>query len=279
MKVVEIRVAEIVVGPRLRPFTERAVAAIAPSIARDGVRQPIEVAKAGKRWKLVSGLHRLEASRLAGRETIPAVVVKGNAAQLRRMELSENLTRNDLSALERCQFTAEMKRLFLAENPAAARGVAGGKARHNQQMPSVALAEWYGEIAARSERAIRTIKRQASIGETLDAAAADMLRGTDFEDNQAELEALSKRPPEQQRDIARLLKSWNSVGYTGGVREALAELTGQAAAAGERNPVGGYLDRWRRWPRANRREFVYALSDEEFEEIVELRAAATGGAA
>lgn len=274
LKVVEIPLAEIVVGPRMRPVNERAVQALAPSVSRYGVRQPIEVAKAGKGWRLVSGLHRLEASRRAGYETIPAVVVRGTVPELRKMEISENLTRNDLSALERCQFTAELKRMFLAENPEAGHG--GDRQNQTGESKRASLRTWYQEIAVRSERGGATVRRQAAIGEHLDGAAADHLRGTDFEDNQFELEALSKRPPEEQRDVARLLTHKSKP--AGSVRAALAELTGMPAAAGERNPVGGYLDRWRRWPRENRRAFIYELSDAEFEEMIELRQARDGEA-
>lgn len=273
LKIVEISIAETDTSGRLRPAHPAVVEQLAGDIEARGLRQPIEVARKGKGWQLVSGLHRFMACKSLGWSTIPSVEVTGNLPALQRDQLLENLARNELSALERCQFTAVLKGLFLSENPGAARGVAGGKARQGQQMPSLALAEWYGEIAARSERAIRTIKRQAAIGERLDEEAADRLRGSEFEDNQFELEALSKRHAEQQRQVAAMLTDPDSP--AGSVANALAALAGQPAEAADRagRTIAKALDRFRRWGRSERREFVSGLSDAEFDELVELRRA------
>ena len=279
MKIVEVPVAEIDADGRLRPAAMAVVEQLAADIARRGLRQPIEVARKarGKGWRLVSGLHRLEACKMLGREAIEAVEVTGNLPALQRDQLLENLARNELSALERCQFTAVLKGLFLSENPGAARGIAGAAAKHGVQTPSLGLAEWYSQIATRSERSKKTVQRQALIGENLDGEAADMLRGTDFEDNQFELEALCRLDPARQRQVAAKLADPGSP--VASVRDALAALAGQPADTPAKNPVAGYLDRWRAWPRAQRREFVYGLTDAEFDELVELRRAGVEGGA
>lgn len=272
MKIVEIPIAEIDAAGRLRPATASVVEQLAADIGRRGLRQPIEVARKARdnKWRLVSGLHRLEACKALGRATIEAVEVKGNLPELQRDQLLENLARNELSALERCQFTAVLKGLFLSEHPEAARGIAGGNARQNQQIPSLGLADWYGQIATRSERSKKTVQRQALIGENLDADAADLLRGTEFEDSQVELEALAKRVPEEQRAIAAMLIDPDSPARS--VREALAILVGQPAEpadAAERT-IAKLADRFRSWGRAERRKFVEALGDAELDELAEL---------
>lgn len=275
LKIVDIPVAEIDTAGRIRPATAAMVEQLARDITARKLRLPVEVAKTEKGWRLVSGLHRLEACRLLGWTAIPAIVVKGTSATLRRDEYLENLIRNELTVLERCQVTAALKQQFLEENPEAGHG---GDRRSADREQGASLASWYANIAARSERAKRTIQLQASIGERLDARAADRLRGTDFEDNQSELEALSKRHAEEQRAIAAMLTDPESPANN--VREALAMLAGQPAdrADGDERAIRGLVDRWRRWPRANRREFIYALTDEEFDEMVELRRARAGEA-
>ena len=83
-------------------FDEVALADLADSIRAHGVIQPIEVeATADGRYRLHHGERRWRASKLAGRETIPAVVAparSGGETLLRA--LLENLHREDLNAIE-----------------------------------------------------------------------------------------------------------------------------------------------------------------------------------
>jgi sulfiredoxin len=51
------------------------VEALAESIIEEGLKVPIKVREDGERWVLVEGLHRLEACRALGEETITGVVV------------------------------------------------------------------------------------------------------------------------------------------------------------------------------------------------------------
>ncbi|MBK4722011.1 ParB/RepB/Spo0J family partition protein [Azospirillum sp. YIM DDC1] len=100
-EVVELDLERIDPNPHQprRHFDETALQALAESIHRVGVRQPIGVRKGdGGRYTLVWGERRVRASRLAGRSTIYALLVKdGNGAEL---ALIENLQREDLDAVE-----------------------------------------------------------------------------------------------------------------------------------------------------------------------------------
>lgn len=208
MLVKTIDIADIEVKDRLRPVTPDAVKGLAEDIAKRGLRQPIEVTaqSRGKTYRLVAGAHRLAACKLAGLETIEAFVVSGTIPELRRAEILENISRNDLNALERAQFLAELKRLFQEEHPEARNG--GDRVSAEYQSANVGkLVDWYAEVAARSERAIRTIEREASIGLRLTRQAADILRGSDIEDSQKELEALARLDDTLQVNIAKRLAS------------------------------------------------------------------------
>ena len=87
--------------PRTR-FDEVALAELAESIRAHGVIQPIEVeATADGRYRLHHGERRWRASRLAGRETIPAIVAPPRAADEALVRgLIENLHRADLNPIE-----------------------------------------------------------------------------------------------------------------------------------------------------------------------------------
>lgn len=100
-EVVELDLALIDPNPHQprRHFDEAALQALAASIRRVGVRQPVGVRKGdGGRYALVWGERRVRAARLAGRDTIYALLVKdGNTAEL---ALIENLQREDLDPVE-----------------------------------------------------------------------------------------------------------------------------------------------------------------------------------
>ncbi|HYD68955.1 ParB/RepB/Spo0J family partition protein [Azospirillum sp.] len=100
-EVAELDIALIDPNPHQprRHFDEEALQSLAASIQRVGVRQPVGVRKGdGGRYVLVWGERRVRAARLAGRDTVYALLVKdGNTAEL---ALIENLQREDLDPVE-----------------------------------------------------------------------------------------------------------------------------------------------------------------------------------
>lgn len=109
-EVVELDLDKIDPNPHQprRHFDEGALEALAVSIQRVGVRQPIGVRKSGGgRYSLVWGERRVRASRLAGKATIYALLVKDdNGAEL---ALIENLQREDLDAVETANGLAALR--------------------------------------------------------------------------------------------------------------------------------------------------------------------------
>jgi ParB family transcriptional regulator, chromosome partitioning protein len=78
---------------------------LAESIKVNGVVQPIVVRPAQEegRYVLILGERRLHASKLAGKETIPAIVRRVSDQQAAEMTIIENLQREDLSPLEQAE--------------------------------------------------------------------------------------------------------------------------------------------------------------------------------
>ena len=83
-------------------FDESALEELKESIIQHGVLQPILVRQlpAGKGYELVAGERRFRASRLAGLETVPALVRPLSDAASTEIALIENLQREDLNAIE-----------------------------------------------------------------------------------------------------------------------------------------------------------------------------------
>ena len=105
----EIPVERIVPNPQQprREFDEDELTRLASSIRRHGVLQPIVVRRAPsgdgaagpERYELVVGERRWRASRLAGRETVPAVVADVADRELLEVALVENVQRADLNPI------------------------------------------------------------------------------------------------------------------------------------------------------------------------------------
>lgn len=77
LKPVAVRLAEIYVPQKFRATLDpRKVEAIAENIIENGLQTPIQVRRDKDRYVLVTGLHRLEAVRALGEETIQALVVR-----------------------------------------------------------------------------------------------------------------------------------------------------------------------------------------------------------
>jgi len=173
--------------------------------------QPIELVARGERFDLVFGGHRLAAAKEKGWPTIPAAVKSASdfasEAEITLREITENLARRELSALDRAVDIARWRAVYEAAHGAVRKG-------RPSKMPQVAaisddpsqhFASTFSEAARRSlglsrdtvERAMRI----ASIPEELRA----LIALDPIADNQSELLQLAAEPIERQREIVRLL--------------------------------------------------------------------------
>ncbi len=82
-------------------FEQDALQDLAESIRMHGIIQPITVRKiAPRKFQLISGERRLQASKLAGLKQIPAYVRTADDQQMIEMALIENIQRENLNAIE-----------------------------------------------------------------------------------------------------------------------------------------------------------------------------------
>lgn len=82
-------------------FEQSALQDLAESIRIQGIIQPITVRKvAPRKFQLISGERRLQASKIAGLTRIPAYVRTADDQQMIEMALIENIQRENLNAIE-----------------------------------------------------------------------------------------------------------------------------------------------------------------------------------
>ncbi|MEI6310957.1 MAG: ParB/RepB/Spo0J family partition protein [Bacteroidota bacterium] len=82
-------------------FDEDSLSELADSIKIHGVIQPISVRRLSvDKYQLIAGERRLRASKLAGKEDIPAFIRTANDQESLEIALIENIQREDLNAIE-----------------------------------------------------------------------------------------------------------------------------------------------------------------------------------
>ncbi len=98
----ELPVGKVVPNPEQprMTFHEETLQELAASIREHGVLQPILVRPAGDDYQIIAGERRWRASKLAGKDTIPAIIERFDDATALEIALIENLQREDLSPLD-----------------------------------------------------------------------------------------------------------------------------------------------------------------------------------
>jgi ParB family chromosome partitioning protein len=117
--VTELKLSEIRPNPYQprKDFNEQSLAELSASIKKSGVFQPIIVRKSKiQGYEIIAGERRFRASKLAGKETIPAIIRQLDEPQMMEIAVLENLQREDLTPLEEAQaYEMLMKNLKLTQ--------------------------------------------------------------------------------------------------------------------------------------------------------------------
>jgi len=100
--IVELPLSMIVSNPyqpRIH-FDKESIDELSESIKQHGLLQPVIVIEQDDRYVLIAGERRVRASKVAGLETIKAIVVDVDATKFRELALIENIQRESLNPVE-----------------------------------------------------------------------------------------------------------------------------------------------------------------------------------
>jgi ParB family transcriptional regulator, chromosome partitioning protein len=145
--------------PRKR-FEPESLAALAASIAVNGVIQPILVSETIDGYQLVAGERRLRAAQAAGLERIPAVVRQLVDRDQLELALVENLQREDLDAIETADAYRQLTNRFglsvddVANRVGRARSTVANTLRLLELAPDVQAAVADGRLSEGHGRAL-----------------------------------------------------------------------------------------------------------------------------
>lgn len=211
-------ISSIHVAVRTRPVDEEHAQAIAGSMAERGLINPITVRSTpatnggSTPYTLVAGGHRLRAAEINQWEKIDVIIVAADASEAQMMEISENLFRNELSALDRAIFVMKYREMWEEQNGKIGRGgntfVTDTKQSKVNDWPLLKSPgkELSERVQARLGFGKTTYKYVTKIGQKLYPPLRQAVRGTDIENDQKMLIKLASMPETKQAGIAAALK-------------------------------------------------------------------------
>ena len=103
--IVEVNLNELRSNPYQprRTFDEEKLQELAESIKEFGVVEPVIIKKSIHGYEIVAGERRCKAARIAGLETVPAVIKEFSDEDMMQIALLENIQREDLTAIEEAE--------------------------------------------------------------------------------------------------------------------------------------------------------------------------------
>ena len=182
--------------PRLS-YEEESLGELADSIREHGVLQPILVRPVGPKFELIAGERRWRASRLAERDSIPAIVVDFDEQAALEVSIIENLQREDVSPLEEAAMFRKMMDLGysvrqLAQKIGKDKGYVENRIRLAEAPPEIrelvslrrdTISHAYELMKIGDERTRRRLAKKVAAGE-LTLAKLRALNGTPAEEGE-----------------------------------------------------------------------------------------------
>ncbi len=211
----QIEIDKIIVGQRFREAGD--VSALMESISAVGLLNPIVVSKD---FRLIAGLHRLEAFRQLGAIKIPAKVLDISGLKAALVEVDENLIRNELTVLERAEQLTTRKEIYEELFPSTRKGgrrgnqFTGGLKRQNDRL------SFCQDTSKKTGQSARTVQRLIRIARSIGNDARDTIRKLPIAQNYRELLKLSRLPTSDQSAVAQYI----AAGKAAGVKEAQYRL-------------------------------------------------------
>ncbi len=230
---------DILAEDRSREVDEAWAEALAEEFKLRGMLNPITLWRSPEGPFLVAGAHRLAAHRINDEAQILARFVEAETlVDAKVLEITENIVRRELSALDKAQHLFDLKEAYEALHPEAKKGGdrKSKEARQNQK-EIISFRSDVAETVGLSERAI---SMSVAMWKGLTGRSRTQVRGTWMADHQANLMQLSKLDAKTQAKVLGMIfPANNKPPQATSVAEALFILeNGRALSANEKKFSG-----------------------------------------
>jgi len=198
----EIDVDEIVANPYQprKTFEEDALRELSESIQRHGLLQPIVVIEKDDGYLLVAGERRLRAHKLAGLETIKAIIadVDIDDTKLRELALIENIQREDLNAIELAHSYDELIKVYEITHDELSRVVNKSRSQITNTLRLLALSPYVQKKLTSSSISQGHAKILVGFNEQEQKLLVDTIIGQKLSVRESELLAKGKKNSEKK---------------------------------------------------------------------------------
>jgi len=144
---------------------------------------------------MIAGLHRLEAAKLLGWETIEAQEFEGDVVAAELAEIDENLMRNDLTVLEQGEHLARRQEL-----------VGRNVGRYpDPNRVTVTPLKTTNEIAQEIGLSKESAKKRMQAARNIVPEVKDAIRNTEIADSTTQLLELARLAPDKQVEVAKAI--------------------------------------------------------------------------
>lgn len=190
----------------------------------------------GNGYRLIGGLHRLEAFRLLGRDRMPATISTADSDDAaRREEFMESRGRAELVALDRCQYLYELKEVWERMYPQTKNG--GDRKSEEIRTQSLRSGDTEAEIfgfakvtALKTGLSKRAIQLAVKVWTELTPDSRARLAGTSQAEKQSEISLLSVQKPKMQLEVLDKLLAQNA--YVHSVSDTIGLILNCVASGG-----------------------------------------------
>ena len=190
----KLYIADIEVGARKRKLDESKVQSLAESFTSIGQLQPITVSRGDYgTYRLIAGLHRLEAAKSIGWQSIQATEFEGDEVAVELAEIDENLMRNDLTVLEQGEHLARRQELV---------GRNVGRYPDPNRVIITPL-KTNNELAAEIGLSKESAKKRMQVARNIVPEVKDTIRNTEIANSTTQLLELARLAPEKQVEVAQ----------------------------------------------------------------------------
>ena len=199
-----IQINEITVEPeRQQKAQKEHIQRLMESMERIGLISPITL---DAKYKLIAGLHRLEAAKALGWDEIECAVRTVDGLEAELVEIDENVVRKDISGVEYGKLLLRRKELYEALHPETANG--GDRRSHifrTKKCRSENVKTFTMDTAEKLGVTQRTVERQLQTARNLTEEAAKILQDSNTKITKEATAKLSRLQPAQQEEAASML--------------------------------------------------------------------------
>lgn len=199
-------------------FNETELEELSESIREHGVLQPLLVRKKGKRYEIIAGERRYQASKIAGLTELPVIVKDVDDQAVMELALIENLQRSDLNPIEEARGYKQLIKASGMTQEALSKAVSKSRSTITNSLRLLDLPEavqeylYEGKLTAGHARAILAVPFEEQRIKLADKVVAEGLsvRATE---NLAPLFSVGETPktprpvtPQSYKKAARVLR-------------------------------------------------------------------------